>query len=232
MNTRRACILVASLALAASSARAQATSISAPDDDYLLRITQEWAAASPLGSLPAKAMAPDDVELRVWGGYGLTGTSGVILRRVSGRWQSWRARVVDCKLTVSIPIGDTASAATESLFVARAHKHCGSSIGDTQGAAHLYDADTLAVESAIASKPEETWQHVIAAGVLNLPPRVPRKWMMVDGFTYVIEVRRGDAYRASVIEALETAEVDADRVARIVYERVVRGVGPAAGERR
>ena len=46
----------------------------------------------------------------------------------------------------------------------------------------------------------------------------------MDGFTYVIEIRRGNSYRASVIEAIPEPEVDADRVARVVYEAVMTGV--------
>jgi hypothetical protein len=43
----------------------------------------------------------------------------------------------------------------------------------------------------------------------------------------VIEVRRGNSYRASVIEAIGEPEVDADRVARSVYEAVMSGVKPS-----
>jgi hypothetical protein len=214
------------LSLAARPAYAQATRISAPGDDYLLRITQRWAGASPLGSLPARKMAPDDVELRVWGGYGLTRTGGIILRRTAGRWQTWRAYDVRCHLNVAIPIADTASAATESLFVTLARKDCGASVGDTRSAARVYDADTLAVESVAVNGPEVVWKRVVALGGLQLPPRVPRKWTMMDGFTYVIETRRGNSYRASVIEALDEPEVDADRVAKSVYQAVMSQVRP------
>jgi hypothetical protein len=226
MKTIKALLLASCVSLASRPVSAQATEISAPDD-YLLRITQRWAAASPLGSLPARRMAPGDVELRVWGGYGLTRTGGVILRRTAGRWQTWRAYDVRCHLNVAIPIADTASAATESLYVALAHKRCGASIGDTHGAARLYDADTLVVENVAVNDPEAVWKHVVALGGLELPPKVPRKWRMMDGFTYVIETRRGDSYRASVIEALEKPEVDADRVARSVYDAVMSKATPA-----
>jgi hypothetical protein len=172
-------------------------------------------------------MVPEDVELRVWGGYGLTRTHGVILRRTGGRWQTWQAYVVQCQLFVAIPIGDTASSATESLFIARAHRNCGASVGDTQGASRVYDADTLAVEHASMKDPEAIWKRVVALGGLELPPDVPRKWTMTDGFTLVIEVRRGNSYRASVIEAIGEPEVDADRVARSVYEAVMSGVKPS-----
>jgi hypothetical protein len=224
----RALSLASCLVFALQSAGAQATQSSAPADDYLLRITQGWAGASPLGALPSLEMASDDVELRVWGGYGRTQTSGIILRRSGGQWQTWRATVVRCHLHVGIPIGDTASAATESLFVKRAHEKCGASIGDTRRGARIYDADTLAVESLANTDAEAIWTRVVAEGVLQLPPRVPRKWMMDDGFTLVIEVRRGNSYRASVIEAVGAPEVRADSVARFVYETVFRGANSPA----
>ena len=80
--------------LSAINARAQATIGSAPERNYLLEVTQLWGADSFLGSLIERSMAGGDTELRVWGGYGLTGTTGVVMRRSGGRWQAWRVEVV------------------------------------------------------------------------------------------------------------------------------------------
>ena len=82
-------------------AAAQATRISAPERNYLLEITQQWAAESPLGSLPLIPMGDSDVEVRVWGGYGLTGSSGVVLRRIAGRWRGWEIKVVPDTLSLA-----------------------------------------------------------------------------------------------------------------------------------
>ena len=51
-------------------------------------------------------------------------------------------------------------------------------------------------------------------GLFTLPTKVPRTWMMLDGHTYVLEVRRGQVYRASEIEDLEKPEVPADATIR------------------
>jgi len=222
---KNACLYsILALVACVARARAQATSISAPPNDYLVEVTQQWAAASPLGSLVQRDLAPDDLELRVWGGYGLTTTAGVILRRTSGRWQVWRAEVVPCTYSVPIPVGDTASAATESLFVRRAHERCGAVLDTTANGHQVYSADTLKVAEVRTPSAEDVWRAVVAAGVRDLPPRIPRKWVMVDGFTYVIEVRIGGSYRVSVIESLEKPEVDADRQARAIYDLVEQGV--------
>ena len=56
--------------------------------------------------------------------------------------------------------------------------------------------------------------------------------MMLDGFTYVIELREGNSYRASVIEAVSKPEVDADRTVKAVYDAVMQAVEGARRRKR
>jgi hypothetical protein len=60
--------------------------------------------------------------------------------------------------------------------------------------------DTVALHQLPRADYEAFWQELKTEGILELPPRVPRSWMMLDGLTYVVEVRRGNDYRASAIE--------------------------------
>jgi hypothetical protein len=60
--------------------------------------------------------------------------------------------------------------------------------------------DTVALHELPSADYEAFWQGLKSEGILELPPRVPRSWMMDDGLTYVTEVRRGDDYRGSEIE--------------------------------
>jgi hypothetical protein len=66
--------------------------------------------------------------------------------------------------------------------------------------AAVFEADTVGLYPLMSADYEAFWQNLKQNGLLELPPQVPRKWMMVDGHTYVVEVRRGSDYRASVIE--------------------------------
>jgi hypothetical protein len=157
----------------------------------------------------------------VWSGYGLGGTYGVILRRTSGRWQAWRARVVTCLIKLSTPSTDIGSLPEDSIL-AEARRHCPRF---AEGAGSFRRVDTLALEPADARNAGTIWDQVLSAGVLELPPRIPRKWIMLDGCTIVIEVRRGDSYLASRIEAIKPPEVDADRVAGEVHRTVMREYG-------
>lgn len=50
---------------APGGAGAQARTLSAPADDYLLEITQRWGAESVLGDLRTSRIGPEDVELRL-----------------------------------------------------------------------------------------------------------------------------------------------------------------------
>ena len=162
------------------SAPGAARVVSVPTHAYLVDVMRKRGSESPLGDLRRRATAPDDVEVRAWGGFGLTGISGVVLRRERGAWRAWRAVVVN--------------------------------------------ADTLAIREvkADARAIEGAWDAAMQEGLLTLPAEVVRKWVMLDGFTYVIEVRRGAEYRASSIEHVGKPEVPADAQVKRVFEALTR----------
>jgi hypothetical protein len=160
--------------------------VSAPKDDGFLKVTQGWERRSQLGDLLTRPMGADDVELRVWVGYGDgPPPSGLILRRTLGKWAAWDAQV-------------TRVAVRES-------------------------DDTLIVEQVARNADlEKAWRDAVRAGVLALPPK---RWRgAMDGGDYVIEVRRGNEYRASVIEVVDPPEVDADRQVKAIYKIVMTGL--------
>lgn len=190
-------------------------------DRFLLRITQEWPEGSPLGTTLGLQLSTNDIELRVWSGYGITGTRGIILRRIDGTWRGWSAIVHRCSSFVPIPVADTASAATLAAFRERARRECGGAPRGPPVPARVFTVDTL--ETKVLG-PEvriaDAWDRAVNAGVLELPPQIQRTWMMADGFTYVVELRRGSTYRASVIEHVNPPEVEADRQVQAVYRAV------------
>jgi hypothetical protein len=210
------------------SARGAARVVSVPKNAFLVDLMRQLASESPLGDLRRRATAVDDVEVRAWGGFGLTGTAGVVLRRERGTWRGWLAEIVSCRADVAIPIADTASATTVAGFVARARRKCDATIGDVRNGAQVYNADTLAITALTADSHtiQRAWDAAVQEGLLTLPPDVARKWLMMDGFTYVIEVRRGAEYRASSIEQLEKPEVPADAQVKNVYDALIRLVRP------
>ena len=160
--------------------------VSAPKNDGLLMITQGWERRSPLGDLQARPMGADDLELRVWIGYGDgPPPAGLILRRTLGKWVAWHAQV-------------TRVAVRES-------------------------DDTLIVDQIARNADlEKVWRDAVRAGVLALPPK---RWKgIMDGGGYVIEVRRGNEYRASVIESVEPPEVYTDRQVKEIYNIVMTGL--------
>ena len=179
---------------------AQATHATAPADDVLLQFTQEWGRESALGDLTKRSMAPSDVEVRFWGGYGLFGTSALVLRRTGDVWQAWRALVQGCPVVLPVPVGDTVSDSTLAFYRREARKNCGHPQADTLPATMVFQADAVGLYPLASAGYEAYWQELKRNGLLELPPRVPRKWFMTDGHTYVVEVRRGGDYRASVIE--------------------------------
>lgn len=218
----RAIAINASLVVGPSSGDAQGM----PSDtatDHIVRVTQKWGASSPLGALATRPMGADDVELRAWGGYGHGGSWGVVLRRTDARWRAWRARAEKCVINAAslpTPAGVTP---TDSMLRAAAGRRCHPPHMD--GGGTFYMVDTLALEEVDARRAGPVWEQSLRAGVLDLRSPVRRSWIMIDGFTIVIEVRRGDAYRVSQFAAVRPPEVAADSVARRVYRTVIDEFG-------
>jgi hypothetical protein len=218
-------------ALAAFSARtavAQARVLSAPAEPSLLGITREWSRASSLGDLRELKLRMRDVELRVWGGYGMGATQGVVLRRSGDRWSAFLAQVRRCAIQIPIAVGDTASAGTMHGFVVEARRRCDTPLTNVGAGMRIITADTLAVDSLSVpdSVVANAWTAAVGAGVLQLPPQVQRSAVPSSDFTYVVEVRRGNEYRASQIEHVEQPESDADRQIQAVYAAVGRLLPP------
>ena len=212
-------------ALLSQTGFAQARIVSAPPEPSLLNITGQWSRASSLGDLRELRTGSDYRELRVWGGYGLTTeTQGVVLRRAGGVWSAFVARVMRCEIKIPGVVGETASRATIQQYTAQARQQCGKKLEDVGPGAHILTTDTLLVVplGVPASAIEEAWTAAERAGALQLPPRVQRNPVIDDVFTYVVEVRTGNDYRASTIEHMERPETKADQQVKDVYAAVNR----------
>lgn len=223
-------LAVASLGAAttASTARSQVKILS--DPGFLLGDTREWSRASPLGDLRERPGSNDYRELRVWVGYGEFGTDGIVIRHVHGKWKAWLAVMVPCRLMIPTSVRDSAHAATLRHYEHLARHRCGGAIGDSSRESYYVQTDTLALQRlhVDAAAIARSWNDAIDAGIEQLPELAPRAGhgMMLDGLTYVTEMREGDEYRASEIEyrsdADSTALARVDRVFRAVAKLVQR----------
>jgi hypothetical protein len=216
-------------ALFSRAAFGQVRVTSAPPEPSLLNLTRSWSRASTLGDLRELRTGPDYLELRAWRGFDLTTTTqGVVLRRAGGQWSAFLARVVRCEIKIPRSVGDTASRATMQSYVAEARRQCGRSLTDVGAGAQIVTADTLVVEplSLPDTLIESAWAGAVRAGVFQLPARVERKRVMDDVIMFVVELRRGNEYRASQLEDLERPETEADQRMRDVYAAVRRVLPP------
>ena len=202
----------------------QAKVVSAPPEPSLLNITRTWTRASTLGDLRELRTRSDYLELRVWGGFGLAETQAVVLRRADGHWSAFVGRVIRCEIQIPASVADTASQTTMRRYVADARRACGTSVTDVNAGARIIATDTLVVTQLEVREPEieAAWKAALAAGLLQLPARVNRGSAPTGDFTYVIELRRGDEYRASQIEQVARPEVEADTQVKDIYAAVRR----------
>jgi hypothetical protein len=207
--------------------RGQATVVSAPDKDYLLDITRSWSRSSPLGDLREIALGVEDLEIRAWGGYGLGGTGATIIRRRSGQWSAWQVRRVRCRIIVPTAVADTASQQTQDALLAQAKRQCGASSDDNIRSGSIFTADTLGVVEMRdrASAAERVWRDASTAGLLTLPPEPAKEVMMLDGYHFVLEVRQGKEYRASVFPYIQKSDDAALERIKRVYEAIAKSLG-------
>ena len=190
---------------------AQARTVSAPAGPSLVDIARQWSRASQLGDLREGQLSAGDVEVRAWTGFGIAGTHAVRLRREGGLWRAWRISMVSCSIVVPRAAGDTASRTTRTRWEAEARAQCGDTL-TLPTSAHVISVDTLAVVpiNAASTVIESAWTGAVQRGMLILPP-LPAREMTFDGVGYVVEVRQGPAYRASVIQFAGDGSTDAER---------------------
>jgi hypothetical protein len=226
--TRRNLFALALAVVFSRAGFAQARVASAPPEPSLLNITRTWSRASTLRDLRELRTRSDYLELRVWGGYGLAETQAVVLRRSDGHWSAFLGRVIRCEIQIPMSVGDTASQTTVHRYVAEARRNCGASVADVGAGARIITTDTLVVEQLDVqeSEIEAAWNASVDAGLLQLPARAKRSSAVPGDFTYVIELRRGDEYRAAEIEQVDRPEVEADMQVKQIYVAVRRLLRP------
>lgn len=214
----------ATLLLAAVSASAQARRITAPSEPSLLNLTAGWARASVLGDLRDARAGGDFIELRVWHGYAAAETQATILRRTQGHWSALFARVIRCEMQLPRGVADTASAATMRGFAIEARRHCGQSVTDVAPGSRVIAADTLVVQplEVAEAKIAAAWNEAVASGALDLPVRVHRDAAPDEGRVFVIELRRGEDYRASEIEDVDAMATSVDAQIKRIYAALRR----------
>jgi hypothetical protein len=213
------CALALAFGLRSLTAGAQIEVVSEPVKDYLLDITRNWSRDSPLGDLRERQAGAADIKVRAWGGYGLTRTGAVIARREAGTWHAWMATVVHCNIWVPEDIADSASKSTRERFKKQAREQCNEPQDHIVTPATGFSSDSIEVIALPVSSAtiDSAWSRVVAAGVLTLPPHPTPERMMLDGFTYVIEVRQGSTYRASVITHVRKPQAESDSQVQQVF---------------
>jgi len=200
---------------------AQNIEIVEPEDDLLLEFTQEWGSErSTLGNLKKKKIGNNDLELRFWAGYGLFGTRGLILEKEDDIWTANKANVENCFVYYPDSLKNTIS--KENFFSNISTTDCNE---DQHEFGSVREVDTVLVSPIKIKNTEldKLWNSMVKIGLSDLPTHVDRDWIMTDGHTYVVELRKKNLYKASVIEHLEEPEVKADQqiknLAKLVSEK-------------
>ncbi len=219
VQIRRA-IPILSIALAvAASGVSQAQSYSEPENNYLHEIVQKWTEHTSVGNLRDAKFDDTDIEVRIWAGFGLRGSSGAVLRRTGDKWS-----VIILDLDRYFAGGSNEIAAEEGLLppciVDAMRDRCVIETSfDSDGNPEFYGLDCVLITPSprhnVQQALAELWSSLESLGVRELPLTIERDWVMMDGHSYVIEVRVGSSYRATVTEHAYETEAD-EQIHKIV----------------
>ena len=131
--------------------------------------------------------------------------------------------------TLSAPpdyIGDTLSKSSQLQYEAQARRQCDKSQQPPRGGSTVISSDTLKLTAVTpCGSLDRVWQELEIAGVKTLPPRIKRPWAMLDGYTYVAQLRAGREYRVSRIEHVEHPILPADRAIQQLNTILGREIG-------
>ena len=203
--------------------------------DYIVATTEWWGAYDRrFDHLRHKTLDADDIELRVWSGYGLGGTSAIFLRRTGGQWSVWRVNVQECAAWLPRSVFDTLSEATEKRYLEHARRNCAErSPPDSLPEAVPLTTDTLdATPVSPRADVSDVWKELVDAGIATLPAGVRRSEIMMDGTSYVVQLRMGQEYRVSRIQEWHTVETPADKAIQRINAILTQRIGWVAGDRK
>ena len=138
----------------------------------------ERTKTAGIKALRSYAIEKDDVEIRVWAGFGLTTSEGYVFKRQKGEWSALKlsSRYIDHKLIdLTTPLGQP-----------------------------LHGWDAL-------------WQSLRVHRILTLPDAelIDCNGHMEDGFSFVVEARRGQDYRTYMYENADGRCVEAGEMSQI-----------------
>jgi hypothetical protein len=181
-------------------AAAQATHVSEPARRFELADVREWVSRSPLGDLKAKQMGPNDIEMRFWQGFARR-TNALVLWRHTGRWSA--AEVVVQRCSILVPSDVRLTEANTPGYEAQAARNCGNESTGGESGQVVVARVPRQVPLHTSADLSRLWTDLVNAGLLTLPPQGPPVQPGAASGAYVVEVRRGGDYRASVIDQLD-----------------------------
>jgi hypothetical protein len=202
-RTRKPCLpllLLFGALCVGTQARAQARA--APSSDLPLSPLETLVRESELGDIRERPMKGDDVELRVWrsGGFAGMGENGVIIRRKNGRWYGWRARAEPCT--------------KEMANTDPPPRHCSTAEPPT---APAFGAGVLVTEEIQPpSAIRDAWAVAVRHHVHTLPRTVQGQYLRKDGFSSLIQLRRGSEYRYTWTDDLDSPRTSEERRASAI----------------
>ncbi len=202
--------------------------------NYLLNNVQEWGKYSDLQSLKIKQLQDDDIEFRFWG-FNAIGTQAVVLRRESNQWKALKVEIQLCEVLSVKGDVDTSNLMHFQIPVIYTDQiDCNKSAEFNIVPDILHVTEYVSViELSENLDLDGLWNELNRLKVKKLEseaepaPNISKdvhgnviEVVNIDGYDYLVELKIGDVYRASVAKSKSQSELDAQlqEMAQIIVD--------------
>lgn len=189
-----------------------------PKNNYLLEVSQNWGVNSDFGSLPKKNIGENDLELRIWSGFGIRGDYGAIINRTNGNWKAYSIEVRTCEvLSHKKEVSDSLKRLVTVDKSLTEQINCNiESEEDLVNEIWQFTDSLFVAEIQTNANFKNLWKKIKDEGVLSLPSEVERTNFGIDGHSYVLELKIGETYHAYVVENAQPQYESDEQVRQIV----------------
>lgn len=169
----------------------------------------DWSLKAGLSDLKNIEMKNEDIELRIWSGFGILGNHAVIIRRINGSWESTLVTIQYYNAGATEEIAKIEGYLSPCIVESMSSRCLIHSTKGDDNKPYEYSLECPYLEPTYAGQKSyiKLWEQLVNMKLLSLPKRIYPNLKTTDGSVviirdghhYVIELRRGSYYQLTEV---------------------------------
>ncbi len=190
------------------------------ESDIFVNTVQAWSNKSGIGLLETKQIGSNNIELRVWGGFGRLGNYGAIIERKNGQWKGYTIDIQYYRVGATEALARERGLLSPCLIQSMSDRCIVEASSSSYNKIEEYSLECPYVELTNNDNTNyvDLWEQLVELGILTLPKIIEPSYIskningrkvitvIADGHHYVVELKIGNQYRVSNISHIEYLE--------------------------